>query len=112
MDFDDDVFAAYAERCWATLVTLTRVCSLRLGIDVLSPVRINLVGISFVNYRFAWRYCFYAHLVYGNAPGTPKQLAEIAQVAFALKGHLDPVRAADEVLLMWPFDVTEVGGLS
>ena len=42
---------------------------------------------------------------------TKPQLADLAQAVHALRGHLDPIHVADEVLLTWPFDVTEWGGL-
>ena len=62
--------------------------------------------------RFAWRYAFHAHLVYRGAPMTKVQLADLAQAVHALRGHLDPIVVADQVLLTWPFDVTEWGGLA
>ena len=61
--------------------------------------------------RFAWRYAFHAHLVYRGAPMTRMQLVALAQAVHALRGHLDPIAVADEVLQTWPFDVTEWGGL-
>jgi hypothetical protein len=60
---------------------------------------------------FAWQYAFYAHLVFGKAPGTAAQLFDLTQAIYILRGHLDPIRVADEVLLTWPFDVTEWGTL-
>ena len=60
---------------------------------------------------FAWRYAFHSHLVFRGAPMTKAQLADLAQALHALRGHLDPIAVADEVLLTWPFDVTEWGGL-
>ena len=61
--------------------------------------------------RFAWRYAFHAHLVYRGAPMTRTQLIALAQAVHAVRGHRDPIAVADEVLLSWPFDVTEWGGL-
>jgi hypothetical protein len=61
--------------------------------------------------RFAWRYAFHAHLLYRGAPMTKAQLADLAQAVHAVRGHLDPIAVADEILLTWPFDVTEWGGL-
>lgn len=58
---------------------------------------------------FAWHYAFYAHLVNRKAPGSPTQLLHLTQAVHAFRGHLDPIRAADEVLLTWPFDVPEPG---
>jgi hypothetical protein len=60
---------------------------------------------------FAWQYAFYAHLVYGKAPGTAAQLFDLTRLVHVMRGHMDPIQAADEVLLTWPFDVTEWGNL-
>jgi hypothetical protein len=60
---------------------------------------------------FAWQYACYAHLVFGKAPGSAAQLFDLTQALHVLRGHLDPIRVADEVLLTWPFDVTEWGTL-
>jgi hypothetical protein len=60
---------------------------------------------------FAWQYAFHARLVYGRAPMRTSQLVALAQAVHAFRGHLDPIAVADEVLLLWPFDVTEWGGL-
>jgi hypothetical protein len=57
--------------------------------------------------RFAWEYSFYAYLVYREAPLSESQLADLAQALHVIKGHLNPIAAADEVLLTWPFDVTD-----
>ena len=57
--------------------------------------------------RFAWQYSFYAHLIYRQAPVSEAQLSDLAQAAHVMKGHLNPIAAADEVMLTWPFDVTE-----
>jgi hypothetical protein len=54
---------------------------------------------------FAWQYAFYTHLLSRKAPGTAAQLFDITQVVHVLRGHLDPIRTADEILLTWPFDV-------
>jgi len=59
---------------------------------------------------FAWQYAFYTRLLYQKAPGTAAQLFDITQVVHVLRGHLDPIRMANETLLTWPFDVTEVRG--
>lgn len=56
---------------------------------------------------FAWRYPFYAYLVYRQAPAVDKQLLELAQALFILKGQRNPIQAADEVLLTPPFEVSE-----
>lgn len=42
---------------------------------------------------------------------TKMQLVALAQALHAVRGHLDPIAVADEVLQTWPFDVTEWGGL-
>lgn len=57
--------------------------------------------------RFAWQYSFYAYLIYRQAPVPEAQLADLAQALHVLKGHLNPIAAADEVMLTWPFDVTD-----
>ncbi len=62
--------------------------------------------------EFAWRYAFHAHLSCRKAPMTDAELADLAQAVHAVRGHLDPIAVADEVLLTWPFDVTEWGGLN
>ena len=38
------------------------------------------------------------------------QLLHLTQAVHAFRGHLDPIRVADEVLLTWPFDIAEPGG--
>jgi hypothetical protein len=43
------------------------------------------------------------------APGSAAQLLHLTQAVHAFRGHLDPIRVADEVLLTWPFDVPETG---
>ena len=60
---------------------------------------------------FAWQYAFHAHLVYGKAALSQAELRDLTQAVHAFRGHLDPIVAADEVLLTWPFDVTQWGGL-
>ncbi|MDQ6638212.1 MAG: hypothetical protein M3Z15_00910 [Pseudomonadota bacterium] len=60
--------------------------------------------------RFAWHYAFFARLANRKAPGSAAQLLHLAQAVHAFRGHLDPIRVADEVLLTWPFDVPEPGG--
>jgi hypothetical protein len=60
---------------------------------------------------FAWQYAFHARLVYGRAPMTQPELLELTQAVHAFRGHIDPIAAADEILLTWPFDVTQWGGL-
>jgi hypothetical protein len=57
--------------------------------------------------RFAWQYSFYAYLIYRQAPASQAQLADLAQALHVMKGHLNPIAAADTVMLTWPFDVTE-----
>jgi hypothetical protein len=57
--------------------------------------------------RFAWQYSFYAYLIYRQAPASEEQLADLAQALHVMKGHLNPIAAADAVMLTWPFDVTE-----
>ena len=59
---------------------------------------------------FAWQYAFCASLVYREAPMTEAQIADLAKAVHAYRGHQDPVAVADEILLTWPFDVTEWGG--
>jgi hypothetical protein len=56
---------------------------------------------------FAWQYSFYAYLIYRQAPATQEQLADLAQALHIMKGRHNPIQAADEVLLTWPFEVTE-----
>lgn len=58
---------------------------------------------------FAWQYAFYARLLCCKAPGTATHLFNLTQAVHAFRGHLDPIRVADEILLTWPFDVTELG---
>jgi hypothetical protein len=60
---------------------------------------------------FAWQYAFHARLVYAGAPMAKAQLINLGQAVHAFRGHLDPIAVADEILLTWPFDVTEWGGL-
>jgi len=57
--------------------------------------------------RFAWQYSFYAYLLYRQAPATADQIADLAQAHHAMRGHLNPIAAADAVMLTWPFEVTE-----
>lgn len=57
--------------------------------------------------RFAWQYSFYAYLIYRQAPISEAQLSDLAQALHVMKGHLNPIADADEVMLTWPFDVTE-----
>ena len=57
--------------------------------------------------RAAWQYSFCAYLAYREAPATPAQLRALAQALQVMKGHLNPIAAADAVLLTWPFEVTE-----
>ena len=57
--------------------------------------------------RFAWQYSFYAYLLYREAPVSQAQLSDLAQALHVMKGHLNPIAAADTVLLTWPFEVTE-----
>ncbi len=59
--------------------------------------------------RFAWHYAFFARLTNRKAPGSTAQLLHLTQAVHAFRGHLDPIRVADEVLLTWPFDVLEAG---
>lgn len=61
--------------------------------------------------RFAWQFAFCARLANHGAPMADGELADLAQAVHALRGHLDPIAVADEILLTWPFDVTEWGGL-
>jgi hypothetical protein len=56
---------------------------------------------------FAWQYAFFAHLANRRAPGSPEQLLHLTQAVHAFRGHLDPIRVADEVLLTWPFELAE-----
>jgi hypothetical protein len=58
---------------------------------------------------FAWHYAFFARLTGRKAPGSAAQLLHLTQAVHAFRGHLDPIRVADEVLLSWPFDVPETG---
>lgn len=57
--------------------------------------------------RFTWQYSFYAYLVYRSAPAPEGQLADLAQIVHSMKGHMDPIEAADEVMSSWPFDLTK-----
>ncbi len=57
--------------------------------------------------RFAWQYSFYAYLIYRQAPASKAELSDLTQALHVIKGHLNPIAAADEVMLTWPFDVTE-----
>ena len=57
--------------------------------------------------RFAWQYSFYAYLIYRQAPASEAQLSDLAQVLHAIRGYLDPIEAAELVMLTWPFAVTE-----
>ena len=61
--------------------------------------------------QFAWQFAFCTRLVNHGAPMADAALADLAQAVYALRGHLDPIAVADEILLTWPFDVTEWGGL-
>jgi hypothetical protein len=56
--------------------------------------------------HFAWQYSFYAYLIYRQAPASEEEISDLAQAMHAVKGHLDPIEAAEEVLLTWPFEVT------
>jgi hypothetical protein len=58
---------------------------------------------------FAWHYAFFARLAQARAPGSTAELLHLTQAVHAFRGHLDPIRVADEVLLGWPFDVPEPG---
>ena len=58
---------------------------------------------------FAWQYAFFAHLANRRAPGSSEQLLHLTQAVHAFRGHLDPIRVADEVLETWPFDLPELG---
>ena len=60
---------------------------------------------------FAWQYAFHAHLVYARAPLPQQELLDLTRAVHAFRGHLDPIVVADEILLSWPFDVTDWGGL-
>jgi hypothetical protein len=57
--------------------------------------------------RCTWQYSFYAYLLYRQAPVSEAQLLDLAQALHIMKGHLNPIAAADAVLLTWPFEVTE-----
>ena len=57
--------------------------------------------------RFSWQYSFYAYLIYRQASVSNQRLSDLAQILHVMKGHLDPIEAAEEVLLSWPFEVTE-----
>ena len=50
---------------------------------------------------------FYAYLIYRQTPVCDAQLSDLAEAMHVMKGHLNPIATADEVLLTWPFDVTE-----
>ena len=56
---------------------------------------------------FAWQYAFYTHLLYRKAPVAAPQLFDITQAVHVIRGHLDPIRVAEETLQHWPFDVTD-----
>jgi hypothetical protein len=43
-------------------------------------------------------------MVYLEAPATQANLSDLAQAMHAMRGHLDPRRAAEEVLAKWPFE--------
>jgi hypothetical protein len=66
----------------------------------------NLCALAPID-RFAWQHSFYAYLIYRQAPASDEQLSDLAQVLHVMKGHRNPIQAADEVLLTWPFEVTE-----
>jgi hypothetical protein len=57
--------------------------------------------------RATWQYSFCAYLAYREAPASPAELQALAQALQVMKGHLNPIAAADVVLLTWPFEVTE-----
>ena len=57
--------------------------------------------------RCSWQYSFYAYLIYREAPATQAQLLDLAQAVHVMRGHWNPIAAADAVLLTWPFEVTE-----
>ena len=67
------------------------------------------VGAKSPRDSFAWHYAFFARLASRRAPGSAVQLLDLTQAVHAFRGHLDPIRVADEVLLTWPFDVREPG---
>ena len=69
------------------------------------------ISIRASRHRFAWQYALCARLVNHGAPLTAAQLGDLSQAVHALRGHLDPIAVADEILQTWPFDVTEWGGL-
>jgi hypothetical protein len=56
---------------------------------------------------FAWQYAFYTHLLYRKAPVAAPHLFDITQAIHVLRGHLDPIRVAEETLRNWPFDLTD-----
>ena len=58
-----------------------------------------------VAHCFAWQYAFYTHLLRRRAPATSAQLFDITQVVHVWRGHLDPIRVANETLLSWPFEL-------
>jgi hypothetical protein len=58
---------------------------------------------------FAWQYAFYTHLLYRKAPATAAHLFDVTQAVHAVRGHVDPIRAAHETLQSWPFEVTDSG---
>jgi hypothetical protein len=58
---------------------------------------------------FAWQYAFYTHLLYRKAPASAAILFDVAQAVHVMRGHLDPIRVADETLRHWPFDLAEPG---
>lgn len=57
--------------------------------------------------RFSWHHSFYAYLIYRGAPLTEDQLVNLALFMYPIRGHVDPIDTADELMLSWPFDVTE-----
>jgi hypothetical protein len=57
--------------------------------------------------RFSWHQSFYAYLIYRGAPLTEDQLVNLALCIYPIRGHADPIDTADEMMLSWPFDVTE-----
>ncbi|HEY2560238.1 MAG TPA: hypothetical protein VGI48_11060 [Caldimonas sp.] len=67
------------------------------------------IGTKSPRESFAWHYAFFARLARRRAPGSAAQLLHLTQAVHAFRGHLDPIRVADEVLLTWPFDVPEPG---
>ena len=56
---------------------------------------------------FAWQYAFYTHLLYRKVPVSAPHLFDITQAMHVMRGHLDPIRAAEEALQTWPFHVTD-----